>query len=447
MPDDVFPPYTTATHGLYAMYLDHVPDWEEPRQAAMLAWLQRGGRLHLLLDSNRQQLRFSGMLAPLNEPFPEFAVGAGTVVRQDIQRTELTNEMVNAVAAGKRKKETDELTPAGKPQLYDLSRLSNDEELFQNLAKQVEPKHSWFLIACFCLCYIGLLYPGAWWFSQKKGNRHIYSIAYVLGTVLVFSGLFIYLGQRGYGETTSFRSLMIAIPEDATHWSCLQFGQVFVTEGADCRIEDSARQTLMASGLTEEAVDATISSGNNASFSSRLPPFSCEPLVARSQMVLPDWEVRLDDFTVNGTELSSLTLRVGPRFPFDEKLAAWIVYRDRIWPAVVDRESGSIRLTVGSRWIMDFLSTGMEMGGFLPLAVSDDQTEEARSRQLDRQLIRRGMSSCRQFYVGDVETPADRIQLLVRTEMPASCNLTLVPTMQQTGQILYLKEVPLTLEQ
>ena len=444
MPDDVFPPYSTATHGLHALYMDHVPDWEEPRQSAMLSWLQRGGTLHLLLDSNRQQLRFSGLLAALNEPFPEFAVGAGTVVRQDIQRNELTEEMVNAVAVRKRMQGEENLTAMSQPGWNYARKLSDDDELFQILAQLVEPKHSWFLIALLCITYVGLLYPGGWWFSRREGNRHYHSIAYVLGTVVFFSVLFIFLGQRGYGESTSFRTLMIALAEDSTHWSCLQFSQVFVTEGADCRIEDDSRQTLLASALTEESVDATIISGNTASFSSRIPPFSREPLVARSQIVLPDWEMKVAGFTVNGTELSSLALQVGRRFPFGKNTRVWMIYRDRIWPAEVDEGSGSIRPGNGRRTIAEFLGQDVDTLGFLPVGTPALKDPDAANLQhLEVQMIRRALSNSRQFYSGDIDIPADRILLLVKTDMPASCNFVVSPEMQQTGQILYLKEVPL----
>ena len=443
MPDDVFPPYSTATHGLHALYMDHVPDWEEPRQSAMLSWLQRGGRLHLLLDSNRQQLRFSGLLAPLNEPFPEFAVGAGTVVRQDIQRNELTEEQVNAVAVRKRMQDEVDRTVVAQPAWNYARRLSEDDELFQILAGSVEPKHWWFLIALLCMAYVGLLYPGGWWFSRREGNRHYHSIAYVLGTVVFFSVMFIFLGKRGYGESTSFRTLMIALAEDSTHWSCLQFSQVFVTDGADCRIQNDARQTLMASALTDESVDATIISGNTASFSSRIPPFSREPLVARSQMVLPDWELKVVDFTVNGAELSSLTLQAGRRFPFGKSTRVWMIYRDRIWPAELDESSGSIRPGGGRQTIAEFFS--QEDMRFIPVGTPNmDDSEAAKSRQLEVQMIRRALSNSRQFYPRDIDIPADRMLLLVMTDLPASGHFVVSPQMQQTGQILYLKEVPLT---
>ena len=94
MPEEIFPPYATATHGLYALFMDHVPDWETPRQEALLSWLKSGGHLHLLRDQNNQTLRFSGVLAALNEPFQEFHVGDGSVTRHEFQRADLAQDIV-----------------------------------------------------------------------------------------------------------------------------------------------------------------------------------------------------------------------------------------------------------------------------------------------------------------------------------------------------------------
>ena len=169
MPEDVFPPYATATHGLHALFMDHVPEWEEPRQAALLAWLQRGGELHLMLDRNRQRLRFSGILSGLNEPFSEFAVGAGRVLRHEFQRNDLSEEVVNAAAIKNFDLREDEVTMYSR-QLVALMSLS-DRSLFDVLSKQVEPSHAWWLIGLCCLMYAAIMYPGCWQLSQGMRLR------------------------------------------------------------------------------------------------------------------------------------------------------------------------------------------------------------------------------------------------------------------------------------
>lgn len=52
------PPFVTATDGLQAVFLDHVPKWEEGRRTAFLEWLWLGGRL---LSDPRRGRTFSAV--------------------------------------------------------------------------------------------------------------------------------------------------------------------------------------------------------------------------------------------------------------------------------------------------------------------------------------------------------------------------------------------------
>ena len=443
MPEDVFPPYATATHGLHALFMDHVPEWEEPRQTALLAWLQRGGELHLMLDRNRQRLRFSGILSALNEPFAEYAVGAGRVVRHEFQRNDLTEEVVNAVAIRKFDFRDDEVTVHSR-QLVALMSLS-DGTLFDVLSKQVEPSHAWWLIGLCCLLYSAIMYPGCWHLAQRRGIRTGQAIAAVLIIVAVFSGLFLWLGQRGYGESSSWRSYGIAESEDQTHWSCLQFSEVFVTDGTDCRVEDKGRQTLIASGLDEESTGAVVTAGDNASLISRLPPFSREPLVTRRRLELPDWESRVESFLVNGQELSQLAIRVGKRFPTGETTKAWVAYGDRIHALTLDERNGQLIVGGPARYLREFCDVA-EWGNMAMATVTGAPEGEITERQfVDALLVRRGLKSARRFSLGDLEFARDRVIFLVRTAMPAAFDLSLKPEFPQRGEILFVKELPLVL--
>ena len=443
MPEDVFPPYATATHGLHALFMDHVPEWEEPRQTALMAWLQRGGELHLMLDRNRQRLRFSGILSGLNEPFSEFAVGAGRVLRHEFQRNDLSEEVVNAAAIKNFDLREDEVTMYSR-QLVALMSLS-DSSLFDVLSKQVEPSHAWWLIGLCCLMYAAIMYPGCWQFSQRKNIRAGHAIAAVLITVAVFSGLFLWLGQRGYGESSSWRSYGIAESEDSTHWSCLQFSELFVTDGMDCRVEDKGRQTLFASGLDEESTGAVVTAGDNASLISRLPPFSREPMVTRRRLEMPDWESQVESFLVNGEELSQLTIRVGKRFPSGETTKAWVAYGDRIHGLTLDERSGQLVVSGSARYLREFCDVA-EWGN-MPVATLTGAPEgEITERQfVDALLVRRGLKNARRFSLGDLEFPRDRVILMVRTAMPAAFGLSVVPEFPQRGEILFVKELPLVL--
>lgn len=71
-PEAIFPPWGTATVGLHTVFMDHAPDWEEPRQQALMSWLRRGGRLHLLQDSRGSWPQLTGVLADLSQPLDAF---------------------------------------------------------------------------------------------------------------------------------------------------------------------------------------------------------------------------------------------------------------------------------------------------------------------------------------------------------------------------------------
>jgi hypothetical protein len=267
----------------------------------------------------------------------------------------------------------------------------------------------------------------------------------VLLTVVVFSGLFLWLGQRGYGESSSWRFYGVAESEDQTHWSCLQFSEVFVTDGTDCRVEDKGRQTLIASGLDEESTEAVVTAGDNASLISRLPPFSREPLVTRRRLELPDWESRVESFLVNGQELSQLAIRVGKRFPFGETTKAWVAYGDRIHPLTLDERNGQFVVSGAARSLREFCDVSVWGDLTIPTATGVPVVEIEERQFVDALLVRRGLKNARRFSLGDLELPRDRVIFMVRTAMPAAFDLSVKPEVPQRGEILFVKELPLVL--
>ncbi len=169
MPEEIFPPYGTATHSLYAMFLDHNPDWDVPRQEACMAWLRRGGRLHLLKDPNNQQIRFSGVMAPLNEPQVEFSVGYGQVTRHEYQRENLPDAIINQILAhqkGDLEAPKDEQVAIAR-QYRGPAVAQTAAEFFEGLRSLSAPEHNWFILTVIALLYVGLLFPGSWLLSKK----------------------------------------------------------------------------------------------------------------------------------------------------------------------------------------------------------------------------------------------------------------------------------------
>ncbi|MCA9037065.1 MAG: hypothetical protein KDA91_18140, partial [Planctomycetaceae bacterium] len=163
MPAEIFPPYSTALVGLQVLFLDHVPDWETPRQDALLSWVRSGGELHLLRDSNRQSLVFPSAMADLNQPFDDFLLGSGRVVRHDIQRSELSQAIVYPITLQMGfSEDPDRVEIKQQNEIKVRSSVSApsviDEELFAGMRLLTQPEHAWWLIFLMSLCYIGLIF-------------------------------------------------------------------------------------------------------------------------------------------------------------------------------------------------------------------------------------------------------------------------------------------------
>lgn len=454
--EEVFPPWSTATHGLHAIFLDHVPDWEEPRQAALLGWLQRGGELHLLLDANGQRLRFSGILSGLNEPFERFTVGAGQVVRHELQRAGLTESLVSSVLTLER---GDETSQGVRGQLQPgEQRLRDDEGILERLRATSEPRHNSVLIACLALLYVVALYPGAWWFSNQRDVRFPWPLVAIGGAVVLFSVLFFWVGRRGYQEVRSCRADMVAVAEDSRHWDVLAFRQLFVTEGADYTMRESERQTLLASGVQDERVSATASVGTEAEYSCRIPPYSRELVVSRSRVQLADWGLRLSQFSVTAGNLTGLVISTGGQLPWREGDAAWVMYRSEIWPLEWSASNRQFRLRLSGRVSLgDFLrpqyenfamplmtpaagTGGISSGAFGGAA--EELTEEAlKRRERTQGLLRRALVRPGRMRVGDVRIPEDRVLLLLEMDLPGEFRLQLEPELEQTGRVLFAREL------
>lgn len=441
MSEEVFPPYTTATHGLHAMFLDHVPDWEEPRQTALLGWLQRGGELHLLLDANGQRLRFSGLLAVLNDPFERFVVGAGQVVRHEVQRGGLTESLVASVQSLQSEGEDVESASRGQLQPGE-QRLRDDEGILERLRLTSEPQHSSILIGLLALLYVLVLYPGGWWFSRQPEVRFPWPLVGVGGAVVLFSVLFWWVGRRGYQEVRSSRADLVALAEDDRHWDVLAFRQLFVTEGADYSLRQSGRQTLLASGVQDEQVSATAVVGTEAEYRCRIPPYSRELVISRSRVELADWGLRLEQLSVTGGTLTGVLISAGASLTLREGDLAWVMYGSQVWPLAWSAAERQFRLQLtGRSELGEFLRAQLE-GPMWPWGGESELTEEeARRRARTQGLFRRALWRPGRGRVRDVRIPADRVLFLLETDLPEELRVVLNPELEQSGRVLYAREL------
>lgn len=460
MPAEIFPPYATAMRGLHALFLDHVPDWEAPRQQALLSWLKSGGQLHLMKDSNNQTLSFSGILAPLNEPFPEFPVGNGTVTRHDFQRDGLSLQVVTPVVTPPG---TTVDSPEPTPSFNQIGTAGhtaqdeatvNDDELLMWMRELTQPDHSWILIFFLSMCYVGLIFPGCWILSKQRRLHFLVTYGAIAGLAVVFSLIFLFIGQRGYGETTSLHTLAVARAEDATNWSSLEYRTLFVTSGDLYTLDDKDRQTLLASGAADERADALMTAGNSASVIARVPPFSSQSMIFRRRLTLDDWNLTITDVEQSGSELTAFNLSFNQKFPLHKDNKYFVIHGKRIHTLKVDEARRLLMYAGPSSLLPSFCAPAQELGS-LPVVMTaggriapdgteilDDPVEECFRKSLLKLVAR---SAADDFYADlkRFELPEGRVRVLIYAPIPAAQDMSVSAEVKRDGRILYVRDFPM----
>ncbi len=452
MPEEIFPPYSTATHGLHAMFLDHVPDWETPRQEAMVSWLKSGGQLHLMRDQNNQTLRFSGPMAALNEPFDEFYVGHGSVTRHDFQRADLTKDVVAKAVQppSLSASEQEEFTQFEKQNgSYGYAQsVAEDDEVFAELRQLTQPKHMWVLIFFLSLCYVGLIFPGCWILSKQRTLHFLVTYGTIAGLACIFSLMFLLIGRRGYGEATSLHSVAIARAEDDTHFSAMQMTTLFVTGGNTYSVNDKDHQTLMASGSSEESVDASITSGNTASFVSRIPPYSSQSIRSRRRIESDNWQLAVTSLSQQRDDLSSLKIFFGDKFPNAQEVKCMVIHGRNLYHTNIDFGKRLITLGGGREALHSYCQQALDnsMGGPWPVFVGATEDEdadpvEACFKKILPELVRRSLADDFAENVQRFRLPEDRIRLLVYAPMLDSQHLEFEGDVRRSGRVLYVRDM------
>jgi len=287
-----------------------------------------------------------------------------------------------------------------------------------------------------------VLYPGGWWFSRQPDVRFPWPLVGVGGAVVLFSVLFWWVGRRGYQEVRSSRADLVALAEDDRHWDVLAFRQLFVTEGADYSLRQSGRQTLLASGVQDEQVSATAVVGTDAEYRCRIPPYSRELVISRSRVELADWGLRLEQLSVTGENLTGVLISAGASLTLREGDLAWVMYGSQVWPLAWSAAERQFRLQLtGRSELGEFLRAQLE-GPMWPWGGESELTEEeARRRARTQGLFRRALWRPGRGRVRDVRIPADRVLFLLETELPEELRVVLNPELEQSGRVLYAREL------
>lgn len=462
LPEDIFPPYVTATVGLHTVFLDHEPDWELPRQQAFLSWLKLGGQLHLLHNSRGEFPRFSGVLGDLNQPLNRYSIGSGMVSRQAIRRQELTEGVVRtAVVVNVMPTEDDILDNAVSAQRKsanpDLSELipidlsTSDDTLFRGMRELTHPDHSWWLIFLLALCYIGLIFPGCFLISKQKNRDFLSTYGAIVGLAIVFSLLFLVIGRRGYGESTSLQTLAVARAEDDGHWNVFQWNTLFVTSGDTYSATTTDQQMLLSIADSDSNDNSSVTPGNSAEARMRIPPYSSQAFVSRRRVPAKPWKLRVVKANIHESGMVSLAIEVGDNFPIDADTQYFVLSGRSLYEMRYVPETKQLTLFGARKRLAVFCQPRYRFDQMNSWAAKpeepDTRTDEEIFFDLSLpELVNRSLVDSLVDNVKEFQLPADRVRLFVYTPVPDEFDVNVSTGANRWGRILFTKDVPLTSE-
>lgn len=453
--DAMFPPFVTATDGLQLVVLDHVPRWEESRRQAFLDWLQLGGTLVLLHDSSGKFPEFTGPMSALKTPLESQYFGSGQIFKVSKTRAEFTEAEYRQLSVGLPKN----YFPPNMSEKSDdvLDQLENDDEearrlrdygysdmtdpfksyyFLGQLKNMSKPDHNWFLLHFLFWNYIALIFPGCYLLGRYWTDfRIVY--AGLLGTVVVFSILFSYVGQRGYGETTAIHSVAVARPLADDQMDVSTWSNVFVTNGADYDIRLNGKGTLFSTCNDHEAVNGFVNNGSEALFRVDIPPFSNREYASRAKIPFRGPKLTIDSIELAGNRLGQLTLNVDG-LKSEDVLKKFVIVGTTVYnlnwedgKLVLAGEMGSITSTLkvqerrNSRNLYDYNFD------------SNKATSSERYMQMFDFLVGRGLNVSREKDAEALRIPPGQLRVMIYTTIPPEFAVQNPLLKNQLGRVLY----------
>lgn len=452
-PEFIFPPYATATVGLHTIFMDHVPDWDVPQQQALMSWLRSGGRLCLLKDNTARWPEFRGELSGLNRPLDDFHVGAGTVRRLEMQRSGLSAGLVKELLSPLEDADPledltdDEIAETLNPysNKYSASVLDvnrQDEIWFEQMRQLTQPKHAWWLIMLLALAYIGLIFPGCWILAKQK--RH-FLVVYgsIAGLSIIFSLLFLIIGRRGHGETTSLHTLALSRLQNNGQQSVMGWNALFVTVGDNYSITSHDAQMLTGIPGTRQATSAEMRTGNKAELQIGIPPFSSQTFVDRRQMPAPDWKLRVSELHSADKRNLRLTIQADGKSRFSKDARFRVLYQNYLHRAVQDEQQQTLTITGTEESLARFCHNHQKKLDGYGWSWRHTTGPENFFIQAENGLLLRSLMEDAGGDPMRFSLPPDRVRLFVYTSIPEDQFLQVDASRKTDGRILYVCDLPI----
>ncbi len=488
LPENLFPPHSTATDCLAAVVLDHVPKWDPARQKSFVEWLKRGGRVFLLQTNDNRFPEFSGELQVLNLESPQRRVGAGTVYRVERHRRQLDLPFVERVIVAGIEPGADSAADVPPPEPpkpadpagnfnslndYGFVNFKWDPEaaLLTNLKAMSHPDHSWILIHFLSLLYLGLVFPGCLLAGRKFQGDFRVTFGFLLGMVLVFSLAFLVVGRRGYNESTVVHSVALARQSPAGALDVTQWSNAFVINGGDYSFTHEGSGRIYSSCQEYELVQGEIRNGPDAHFLADMPPYSSRTFSHRNHLAAPPIEVAVEEWqtmqdqspppmTVRSTTtapvfrndraLDQLKLRKVRNFP-TEYVELYVLYGRKLYR--LKETAGGLELASESSTLSaairladyDEFRSLVNPRGYWPRQPFSPPVREPTMNDVFKAmfypLLARSLDLTDQLEVEKFSLPPDRARLLIYAPLPASMQVKDARFTKQDGYVLYSLDV------
>lgn len=456
LPDNLFPPFVTATDALQLVVLDHVPrQWEETRRQAFLDWLYLGGTVVVLQDVSGKFPEFTGPLSILKTPLEDQLFGAGRVIQMPLNRVQFSEDNLKQVCALLPKnyqpansEKSDDIVDRN-DELQTINQNQNvgfneGQDPFRSgsflgqLKEMTKPEHNWLLLHFMFWVYIGLVFPGCYLLGKRWSDfRVVY--AGLLGTVALFSLLFSYVGQRGYGEATAVHTVAIAKPLSDGQMDVASWSNIFVTSGALYDVRHNSFGTLYSTCNDHEQVRGMINNGAEASFKVDIPPFSNRELAMRAKIPFEGPKLTVESATSTNGRLSELKIDVqGIKQSDVEKQFALVgnMFYLMTWQdgkLVLQSETGN---AVGFLRVQDKHNNSYGYG--YPYNYDyNKRTPAERYTQMFELLMSRGLNVSREKDAEQLQLPPSMVRIYLYAKMPGEFAVQNKRLGNQEGRCLY----------
>ncbi len=403
-PENLFPPFVSATDGLLAVVIDKIPEFTPLQRQAFRDWLFGGGKVHIVATDGKTP-DFGSDYSYLNILGNRADVGSGEVILH------FETSTISLSTLGAPQKITSE-----EDNIY---IQDSEDSYFRKLRSQLKTNHNWVLIFLISILY-GLLVTVVNFIIGRRSKTALKPILFFVTTVLIFSFLLAWCGRRGYGEKTHILALSYAKELEPGHFDVAQWMDVFVTTGDYYKISHKDKNSIYSDCQTENTLNAEIYNGRDGAFFVDIPLFSSMQLFHR--MVADTKQPLKVDvaYRTNG-DMTNISINLGDKFPksilkviaiFNGKIyklkmaGAWNKYSNKFTEDSVETVSKYIR-----DWSSD--------GGFYGFYSSNDNQEEVFESMIAPLIIRsRGGDQSIEDYYPTASADDNKVDIFILTATP-----------------------------